>query len=138
MNGSVEPGLHRLSDEPGILAIGLDRRGLGQSLHVPGFDTHGGQAALGQAAIQIRRQQPSLKAGQRERAGLRLQEAGDGGGLTGHLAFADHPTPLIHHANRRQTQRDVQPSVMFHDCMLPFSRPLGGGAVVWNCFEIRP
>jgi hypothetical protein len=53
VNAAIEAGLKGEGDEMSVLAVSLDRRGLGERLHTPAFDANRWHLMLDQAVIQI-------------------------------------------------------------------------------------
>jgi len=119
MDGAIQPGLDRQGDEVGILAVGLTDEALAKRLHAPGFDTDGRQAAFKQAAIEIRREQTGLESGQLERWGVGLEKNLRLRWLAMDLALEYYPAPLIEHTDSGQSQRNIQPGVVFHGLFYP-------------------
>jgi len=58
---AIEAGLKGEGDEMSILAVSLDRQGLGERLHAPGLDANRWHPMLDQAVIQVRCEQAGFE-----------------------------------------------------------------------------
>jgi hypothetical protein len=119
----------------GVIPIGLVGAHLQCGMRVTSVQADDGQSAVAQFVPQPHRQRPGLQPHARQLMAAFAQDQCDRVGACGDLLLADHPAPLVDHADRGGFQRDIECGIVWHGGSL--LRLLSGSSLsmvgVGNC-----
>src|SRR6478736_3416960 len=118
MHRAVKPNPHHLGDAARIVAVSLVNLRLQRRSHVPRLDTDYRQAHFGKRAEQPLRQRSSFQSSSLEAVGGVLQHRQQRCRLARHLHFTNDLARVIHNADARVLDRNVQSSKMLHAALL--------------------
>src|SRR6476661_1092838 len=118
MHRTVKPNSHHLGHAARIVAVGLVDLRLQHRPHVPRLDTDHWQARFGERAVEPLRQRSSFQSNPLEAVGGVLQYRQQRFRLAPYLHFTNDFTRVIHNADARVLDRNVQSSKMLHAALL--------------------
>ena len=118
MHRTIKSSSHHLRDATRIVAVRLVDLRLQRRPHVPRLDTDHWQACFRQRAEQPLRQRSSFQPNSLEVVGEVLQYRQQRFRLARHLYFPNDLAYVIHNADARLLDRNVQSSKMVHAALL--------------------
>src|SRR6187401_2754920 len=118
MHRAIKPHPHHLGDAARIVAVSLVNLRLQRRYHVPRLDTDYRQAHFGKRAEQPLRQRSSFQPNSLEVVGGVLQHRQQRCRLARYLHFTNDLARVIHNADARVLDRNVQSSKMLHAALL--------------------
>src|SRR5471030_1089303 len=118
MHRTVKPNPHHLRDAARIVTICFIDLRLQYRLHVPRFNTDHWQACFGESAEQPLRQRSSFQSNSLEVVGGVLQHRQQRFRFARYLHLPNDLARLIHNADARVLDRNVQSRKMFHAALL--------------------
>src|SRR6266480_6218068 len=118
MHWTIKPHPHHLRDAACIVAVRLVDLRLQHRLHVPRLDTDHWQARFAESAEKPLRQRPSFQSNSLEVVGGIHEHLQQSFRFACHLHFPHDSASLIHDADARLLDRNVQSSKMVHAALL--------------------
>src|SRR5471032_3599706 len=118
MHRTVKPHPHHLRDAARIVAVRLVDLRLQNRMHVPRLNTNHRQARFGQSAKQPLREWPRFQSNALELVSGVLQHRQQCPGFARHLDFPNDLARVIHNADARVLDRNVQSRKMVHAALL--------------------
>src|SRR5262249_16565997 len=118
MHRTIKPHPHHLRDAACIVAVRLVDLRLQHRLHVPRLDTDHWQARFAESAEKPLRQRPSFQSNSLKVVGGIHEHLQQSFRFACHLQFPHDPASLIHDADARLLDRNVQSSKMVHAVLL--------------------
>src|SRR5215470_9000430 len=118
MHRAIKPRPHHLRDAAGVVAVCLVDLRLQHRLHVSRLNTDHRQACFSESAEQPLRQWPSFQSNSLEVVGGVRQHRQESVRFTRQLHFPHDPARVIHNADTRLIDRNVQSSKMVHAALL--------------------
>src|SRR5215510_15987877 len=118
MHRAIKSNPHHLRNAAGIVAVRLVDLRLQHCLHMPRFNADHRQLCFGESTEQPLRQWSSFQSNSLETVGGVRQHWQESVRLTRHLHFPYDPARVIHNADTRLIDRNVQSSKMVHAALL--------------------
>src|SRR3954454_17435867 len=118
MHRAIKTHPHHLRNAAGIVAVCLVDLRLQHRPHVPCFNTDHWQLCLGESTEQPLRQWPSFQSNSLEAVGGVHHHRQESISFTRHPHFPHDPACVIHNADTRHIDRNVQSSKMVHAALL--------------------
>src|SRR5476651_2597865 len=118
MHWAIKPNPHHLRDAACIITVRLVDLRFQHGLHVPSLDTDHRQACFSESAEQPLRQRPSFQSNPFKAVGRVLQHRQQCFRLALYLDFPNDLARVIHNADARVLDRNVQSRKMVHAALL--------------------
>jgi hypothetical protein len=118
MHRAIKPNPHHLRDAAGVVAVGLVDLRLQHRSHVPCLNTDHRQVGFRERTEQPLRQRSSFQSDPLEVVGSIPQNRQQSFGFARYLHFSYDLTRLIHNADARVLDRNVQSRKMVHAALL--------------------